>query len=333
MKFVVVGLGSMGKRRIRNLMALGYRELAGIDVREDRRVEAEGKYQINTFAEFDEAIEQFRPDVLIVSTGPSEHMHYANEALRLRIPCFIEASVVDGEMIEELHHKSLRANVVIVPSCTMKYAPGVKIVKELVTKGVIGKPLNINYQHGQYLPDWHPWESVKDFYVSQRDTGGAREILPFELTWINDIFGLPIPISCLNIKLSDIDVDIDDVYHCLLAYPDGLLVNITIEVVSRPEMTREFRLLGTTGTIVYSDMDHSVKYRTVGDKDWTRVGFDEGTKEPGYINPEEPYIEEMADFMLAVKNNDRSRFPNTLLQDSQVLKILCDLEKLGVPRQ
>lgn len=98
-------------------------------------------------------------------------------------------------------------------------------------------------------------------------------------------------------------------------------------------MTREFRLLGTTGTIVYSDMDHSVKYRTVGDKDWTRVGFDEGTKEPGYINPEEPYIEEMADFMLAVKNNDHSCFPNTLLQDSQVLKILCDLEKLGVPRQ
>ena len=38
------------------------------------------------------------------------------------------------------------------------------------------------YHSGQYLPDWHPWESYKDFYVSNPATGARREIVPFELS-------------------------------------------------------------------------------------------------------------------------------------------------------
>ena len=40
MKFLVVGLGSMGKRRVRNLIALGFKDsVSGFDIREDRREE------------------------------------------------------------------------------------------------------------------------------------------------------------------------------------------------------------------------------------------------------------------------------------------------------
>ena len=46
MKFLIVGLGSMGKRRIRNLQALGHVELAGFDIRKDRRDESKEKYDI-----------------------------------------------------------------------------------------------------------------------------------------------------------------------------------------------------------------------------------------------------------------------------------------------
>ena len=40
MRFLIVGLGSMGKRRIRNLRALGETEIAGFDPRPERRDEA-----------------------------------------------------------------------------------------------------------------------------------------------------------------------------------------------------------------------------------------------------------------------------------------------------
>ena len=44
MKFLIIGLGSMGKRRIRNLQYLGYSKIFGFDLNEDRRQEAVNKY-------------------------------------------------------------------------------------------------------------------------------------------------------------------------------------------------------------------------------------------------------------------------------------------------
>ncbi len=51
MKALQVGLGSMGKRRIRNLLALGITDITGFDKREDTREEAKDKYNIKTTAE------------------------------------------------------------------------------------------------------------------------------------------------------------------------------------------------------------------------------------------------------------------------------------------
>ena len=40
LKIIIVGLGSMGKRRIRNLLKLGYCDIIGFDPRNDRRNES-----------------------------------------------------------------------------------------------------------------------------------------------------------------------------------------------------------------------------------------------------------------------------------------------------
>lgn len=68
MKFLVVGLGSMGKRRVRNLQALGHAALAGFDLRADRRREAAEKYDIPVFDTFEAAVAAFKPDALVIST-------------------------------------------------------------------------------------------------------------------------------------------------------------------------------------------------------------------------------------------------------------------------
>jgi len=40
MKFLIIGLGSMGKRRIRCLKIIGFNDIIGYDLRKDRREEA-----------------------------------------------------------------------------------------------------------------------------------------------------------------------------------------------------------------------------------------------------------------------------------------------------
>jgi len=330
MRILVIGLGSMGKRRVRNLQSLGIRDVAGFDVREDRRDEASGKYGIPVFGELNAAIEVFRPQAFVISTPPDLHMQYAYHAFDKGLSCFIEASVVDAEKIRELHGKTENTPILMMPSCTMRYFPGPKKVKELVRSNAIGKVLNINYQTGQYLPDWHPWEPIGDYYVSRRETGAAREIVPFELTWLNDIFGKPQALACVRAKLTDMPADIDDIYHCLMRYEGGVLASMTVEVISRPQACRDLRILGSEGEIVMSGDFKSVRYINTSMEEWIEFKFDAGTVENQYINPEEPYIAEMKDFIAAVESGDSSRFPNTLMDDYEVLQTLSAFEKISI---
>ncbi len=328
MKFLVIGLGSMGKRRVRNLKALGVKQVAGFDPRADRRDESSSKYGIPVFDDLDLAMSSFSPQAFVISTPPDLHMHYAYLAFGHGISCFIEASVVDAEKINQLAQKIKNTSIVMAPSCTMRYYPGPKKIKELLKSNAIGKVLNINYQTGQYLPDWHPWESIEDFYVSKKETGGAREIVPFELTWLNDIFGKPEALACVKAKLTDMSADIDDIYHCLLRYDNNVLANLTVEIVSRPKATREMRILGTEGELVFSADTSSVRYINASMQEWKEFKFDAGTVESQYINPEEPYIAEMHDFITAVKTQNQASYPNTLEDDYEILNTLYSLEKL-----
>lgn len=330
MKFLIIGLGSMGNRRIRNLQSLGFTDIAGFDLREDRRDAVAKKYEVPTYSTLNYALEKFKPNIFVISTPPNEHMKYAFIGFALGMNCFIEASVVDQERILELAEMVNSSNLVIVPSCTMRYFSGPRKVRELVHSGAIGKILNFNYHTGQYLPDWHPWEKIESYYVSERETGGAREIVPFELTWLNDIFGEPTPLGCFKGKLTDLKVDIDDIYHLLLQYGDGITANITVDVISRPKSTRMMRILGSEGQILFNGEQNIVQYINTDMKEWVEIQLKDVTIEKGYINPEEPYIDEMKDFIAAIQCNDKTIFPNSLSKDYLVLKTLNSLEKLSI---
>lgn len=330
MKFLVVGLGSMGKRRVRNLLALEHKDIIGCDFRADRREEASQKYGIKTFDCVEAAFVESLPDAVVISLPPDRHLEYVKKAVDRGIACFIEASVTDADGLLALA-KTISANggPVVAPSCTMRYFPAPIKTAEIVKSGKLGKIYSINYHVGQYLPDWHPWENINEFYVSKRQTGGCREIVPFELTWLNQLFGQPSPISCFKSKLSNLDADIDDVYHSMMRYPTGAVLNLTIDVLSRPKATRKMQIIGSEGLLTYDGDTNSLKWCNVTCPDWQEVNLVSGTVEKNYIYPEEPYILEMADFIKAVEMRDASLFPNSLEEDVRVLRVLYELEELS----
>ena len=58
MRFLVIGLGSMGKRRIRCLKYLGEKDIIGFDVRQERCDEATSRYGINAYTDFERALSE-----------------------------------------------------------------------------------------------------------------------------------------------------------------------------------------------------------------------------------------------------------------------------------
>lgn len=324
MKILVIGLGSMGKRRLRNLKALKEEDIIAFDLREDRRKEVEEKYGMRTFANFEEAMKE-KPEVFIISVPPHIHLEYQLYAAKNNIHFFTEASVVRdrlNEVIEIIKEK----DIIGAASSTLRFHPAVKRIKELVDNNEIGKLCTFTHHSGQYLPDWHPWEKVKDYYVSQKETGGGREIVPFELSWIIWVFGDVASVSGLVGNTLNMGNNIDDVYQVLLTFKSGLIAHLLVDVVSRYAY-RHFKLLGADGVIEWDWNTKQVGVFSPENQEWKYFKEDTGTAQEGY-NPniiEEMYIDEMKHFLNAVKGKEKYHY--TLEDDEKVLDILYKIEE------
>lgn len=323
MKFLIIGLGSMGKRRIRNLQALSAGEIIGFDKREERRKEAESKYGIKTIGDFQEAIKE-SPDALIISTPPDIHNEYIRLAIENKKPAFVEASVVLGDL-EELNERAKKENVFIAPSCTFRFHAAIVKIKKIIEEGKYGKVTNFTYYLGQYLPDWHPSEDIKNFYVGKKETGGAREMVCFELTWLVDLLGFPKKAIGFFGKTMDLGVDIDDTYAISLDFGDKY-GSLLVDVVSRYAI-RTLLLNMEKGQIAWRWDEDSIKVYDAETKRWDDYFYKKGEAAEGYnVNiVEDMYIDEMRSFIGAVEG--KGSFPNSLDDDIRVLKILYGVEE------
>lgn len=323
MKILIIGLGSMGKRRIRNLRYINESySVCGYDFKEERRKEAKELYSINVIEDLTQTIPGM--DAVIISTPPDRHVEYAMLCARQKVPFFIEASAVT-EGMEDLIKLANTNNVTAAPSCTLVFHPAVEKICEIVASGRLGNICAFTYHSGQYLPDWHPWEDISQFYVSKRETGACREIVPFELTWQTHIFGSIADIKGYKGHLSHINADIDDVYQCMVRFDSGLLGHLLVDVVSR-DAVRSFRLVGDMGTLEWNWTEDRIKLYMASEKEWEIIPYHALQAAAGY-NPkitEEMYIKEMRTFIAAVEN--KSSFPNTLEQDYRILKLLEQME-------
>lgn len=321
-KYLVIGLGSMGKRRVRCLMQLGVEpsDIWGIDQRKDRCEEAENRYGIK-IAQNESEIDFDEIDGVIVSLPPDRHKIGTDIATRHNKPVFIEASVI---LKETLKIKDSSKNIFVAPSCTFMFHPMIKEVKKIVESGELGKVCNFTYHSGQYLPDWHPWEDVSDFYVSNRETGGAREIVPYELTWITDTFGFPKDIKGYYRKTADVGCDIEDSYVSILDYGD-MIGALLVDVVSRYP-ARNLIVNFRYGQIQWRwDLEKLEVYDARKDKK-TYIEQSKQPHEDGYCDMigEQMYIDEIAAFLAGMK--DASVYPNTLDKDIRVLGLLNKIE-------
>lgn len=319
--FLVIGLGSMGKRRIRCLKALGYSDIIGFDIRTDRREEARNLYDIEVISILNK--EAYRKvDTIIISTPPDLHLIYAKEALLYSLPVFVEASVIldDVKEIQKLNTK----NLFIAPSATFFFHPIIKEIREIVKNKKYGKITNFTYHSGQYLPDWHPWENVNEFYVSKRETGGGREIVPFELTWLTKTLGFPKEIKGYFDKTIDFGAEIEDTYAFVMKF-EHYLGSMIVDVAAR-FATRQLILNFEKAQLTWNWDDGYHRIFDVESKNWQIFKQSDEKHALGYNKNivESMYIDEIKAFIEGVDNPEK--FPNTIDEDIRVLELLNKIE-------
>jgi len=324
MKFLIVGLGSMGKRRIRNLQKLGLNDLIGFDIKKERLNESSKKFKIKTVSKINDAI-KLKPDVMIISTPPNLHLKYAKIAGKNNINFFTELNLISKD-VEKIIKLILKNSIQARPSCTMLFNPLFKEIKKVIQNGSLGKIYFINHHTGQYLPDWHPWENYRDFFVSKKNTGGAKEMVAFELIWMTDIFSNISTLYSEQDKISDLDIDIDDIYQIMIKFENNVRCNMIIDVVSKPAL-KECIVIGEKGTLKCDFVKKSIFiYKN---NKWLRKKIDTGKITKGYssgIPAERVYEEEIKNFIQFL--NHKKEYPFDFITELKILKTL-DAMKLS----
>lgn len=326
LRFLIIGLGSMGKRRIRNLLLSGEKNIIGFNPTPERRKEAEEKYGIKTVDDFKKVpIEDY--DAIIISSPPDTHGEYIRFAIAHKKHFFVEhPTLPDGyEEIRQLADQN--AWIVMAPSATFRFYAPLKMIKKFLEEGKIGKVLAYQYHMGQYLPDWHPWEDYRDVYFSKKITGACREMFPFELIWINWLMASEVSnVSGFIGHVSDLDMDADDTLMASLKYKNGIMGNVLIDVISRAPF-RTLRVLGSLGVLHWEKFSSEIKIYDAKTKSWEVTPAPKGRPEPGYVNEEEMYNDEIKAWLDTIRG--KTQYPYTFEESKKNLNVLYKLESGG----
>lgn len=315
----------MGKRRIRCIQTIGGHEIVGFDTRADRRDEAKERYGIEIVHTIEDGW-MHEPDVVVISVPPDLHEIYMKATIARNIHFFVEASVIDNDLLS-IHQAVVERSLVGVPSCTMLFHSGITVIRDQIRSGNIGKVSNFSFHSGQYLPDWHISEPVSGYYVSNPLTGGGREIVPFELTWLIKVFGLPKRVSgtfgrTINIPGAEY---IDDTYSVILDY--GTFSGTLVVDVSSRFATRRLLVNGDKAQLRWEWERHQVEHFDPAVGTWRTVVYDSGSAAEGYNQNigESMYVREIEAFIAAIEK--MAPYPTDMHYDIQILALLRKIEE------
>lgn len=315
MRVLQVGAGSMGTRRLRGLSKRQDVVLGAFDSREDRRVKVRDTFDVPTFATIDEAM-RWQPDVLVISTPPDQHASYVELALEVGLHHFSEANLwtYDYQTVQRVSQEKGLASL---PSCSLHFLPIVKEIKR-ICKEELGDLQAYQMALSTYLPGWHPDEGP-EFYARQRHTSAGREMVPFELLWLNDTFGLPASV-CGSVLSSDALGDEQEATWSLNINLENGGVGQLVVMHACPQDQRSGCAFGTNGWITFDIFSGKIQrcYGPDGINDERIIG--------GQIEMiEQAYDEEINTFMDAVFG--RAQWPHSYYHSSMATATLAAVEQ------
>lgn len=296
----VIGLGSMGKRRIRLLSERENIHIIGIESNPERREEVANQFNIETFDSIEAAEESIKGECAFICTSPLSHAAIINNCLNHKLNVFTEINLIaDG--YEENIALAKEKGLVLFLSSTFLYRPETNYIIDRVSKS--NSPLNYMYHVGQYLPDWHPWEDYNSFFVGNTRTNGCREIFAIELPWIVTCFGEIKDVTVLKSKNTSLKVDYNDNYLVQIQHENGTKGVFAVDVVSR-KAVRRFEVYGEDLYLTWNGTPDSLIDYDIDKKEDIKVDVGVGEHKEGYASfiTENPYREEITTFLALIQN-------------------------------
>lgn len=302
MNILVVGAGSIGKRHLRNLLHIGIpnTSLFAVETRDDRQSEVKELGINNIYKSIDEATQENKINAAIICSPTSLHIEHAIEIGKKNIHLMIEKPLSrDLQNIDQLKNIVEENNLVVLMAYIFRFSPLTKKVKELLENNTIGKVLYVRGEFSEYLPDWHPWEDYRSFYMAKKSEGGGSILDQSHIMdLVHYLFGGFETVSALNSKISSLELEADDFAEMIIKLKSGVIASIHTDIFGR-DHKKSLEIKGEKGNIIWDFYKNSVSMYDAKAKSTTK--FDNFSKDFNNV-----YIDEIKHFINCCKSEENS---------------------------
>ena len=265
MKFLIAGLGSIGRRHFRNLIALGEKDIVLLRTRKSTLPDDElAIYPVET--DLQEALQKHKPEAVIVANPTSMHLDIAIPAAEAGCHILLEKPVSHSlKRLDTLQKTAQKSGSKILVGFQFRYHPTLNKARELIQAKALGKILTVHAHWGEYLPQWHSWEDYRQSYAARADLGGGVIVtLTHPLDYLRFLLGDMDSLWSFNGHISPLEIDVEDFAEIGLKFMNGALGGVHVNYFQRPPIHR-LEIVGTEGTLRWDNADgilHFYKFQT-----------------------------------------------------------------------
>lgn len=258
MKVLFCGLGSIGKRHLKNLIAAAGDSEIQIEIhalrKTDKILEEELRTDISKQLT-DESMLDRDYDIVFVTNPTSLHFKTIQELAGKTRHMFIEKPIFDrGDY--DIADLNLNKNGVYYVAGPLRHSGVIQTLKKIIPEESV---YCVRAICSSYLPDWRPNTDYRLNYSAHKDLGGGAAIdLIHEWDYLVHLFGFPQKVHRICGKYSHLEIDSEDIAVYIAAYQDKA-IELHLDYFGRVPR-REIEIFTGNGTITGNLMDNCISF-------------------------------------------------------------------------
>jgi predicted dehydrogenase len=244
---LVIGLGSIGKRHIRNLLSLQYTRVSVVTGK-PLPTEFEA---LSAYTTIEEAFASERFNTAFICTPTAQHFTSLFMLLQHQVEnIYVEKPLSNnmGQVAEVLKMAASYPNNIKV-GYDLHFDPGIQQMRSLLQQNTIGKILAANAFVGQYLPHWRPYEDHRKGMSAKQETGGGVLLdIVHEFDYLRWLAGNVEAVACWHTNSGTLEIETEEVAEVLLKFGSGAIGTVHLDYW-QPTLVRYCTFTGTKGSI------------------------------------------------------------------------------------
>lgn len=333
MNILIVGLGSIGQRHLRNIKNLypktnfyafrrRFQTPALNNHNEIKKIDIKKKYKIKYLKDL-KNLKKYKLDAAFICSPSSFHVDEAIKIINQKINVFVEKPLgSDLKKIAKLQQALNLNKVITMMGYQLKFNPIINKLKKIIAAKRYGKLNQVIIHHGENIKNFHKYENYKNMYAARKQLGGGVVLTQIHeidyLFYLFENYKIQI-INSISKKISGLDIDVEDTLFASIKIKkknNEILCNMNLNYYEVPKK-RIIIFIYDNHKIEADLNNNTIKY--FSNRNIKKIKFN--------FKRNDLFLEEVKYFLTNVKKKKQIKKSLNLYNGIKTLKFAIDLKR------